>query len=617
MKFPYGMSDFRQIIDEGYFFIDRTAHIRVIEELGHQLLFLRPRRFGKSLLLSLLENYYDIQRADEFEQLFGHLAIGQNPTPLRNRYLVMRWDFSVVNSVGTPEAIQYSLYAHINRWIDTFTHQYRPLLSREIPLNPVDATVSLAAAVDVVRESGQRLYLLLDEYDNFANEVLMAGGRVNQQRYEALVYGDGVLKTVFKNIKAAGAGRGLDRVFITGVSPVVLSDSTSGYNVAENVSLSPALEDVCGFWEAEIAETLSQLARQCNFPPEKAAEALGQMRAFYNGYAFAYASGHSIYNPTLALYYFKHFAQTCAAPRTMLDSNFATDRNKIAYVAGLPNGDKVILDAVQDTSPITIRRLEDRFGVAEMLSPAQDRIFMASLLYYLGVLTLRQETERGDMTLQVPNLVVRRLYVDRLRQLLLPDPQRRDEVEVLTSAFFGEGALGPVCAFVEQRLFPLLDNRDYRWANELTLKTAFLTLLFEDTFYVVDSEAAIGRNYADLALILRPEMRKYRLLDLLLEFKFFKLADLDLNGEQVRALSREDAARLPQVQRGLSAAGEQLARYREALTAQYGAVLRLRTYAVIGLGFERLVWAETGALDSINQTVEGVREGLREGLPVT
>ena len=596
MKFPYGIADFHKLITDGYFFVDRTAKLRTIEELGEQLLFLRPRRFGKSLLLAMMENYYDIQRADEFEQLFGHLAIGQNPTPLRNSYLVMRWDFSVVNSVGAPEAIQRSLYAHINRWIDTFTHQYRPLLSREIPLDPVDATVSLAAAVDVVRESGQRLYLLLDEYDNFANEVLMAGGRVNQQRYEALVYGDGVLKTVFKNIKSAGAGRGLDRVFITGVSPVVLTDSTSGYNVAKQISLQPELADLCGFREEEVAGTLHQIARQCAIPSEQADEALHLMRSFYNGYSFVSPSGDAIYNPTLALYYFDHFQRNCCPPARMLDGNFATDRNKIAYVAGLPNGGKVVLDAVQEETGVAIAQLEDRFGVREMTSPTPDRTFMASLLYYLGVLTLTSSTPLGEQRLIIPNLVVRRLYVERIQELLLPDGGDRDAGWAAARHFFLTGDLQPLCAFIESRYFRALDNRDYVTANELTLKTAFLTLIFHDIIYIVDSETAVGRGYSDLTLIRRPERwHQPELWDFLLEFKLIKLSDLGLTGEEVERLSQEQAAALPLVQQSFAAAAAQLARYREALTAQYGAGLRLRTYAVIGLGFERLVWVETAA----------------------
>lgn len=593
MKFPYGISDFRQVIGEGYYFVDRSDHIRILEEIGKQLLFLRPRRFGKSLLLSMLENYYDVARAGEFDQLFGHLAIGQNPTPLHNQYLVMRWDFSVVDPQGSPEQVKQALHNHINNAVKSFALWYQDYLPEAIDVNPDDAIASFEAVLPVVKKHGHRFYLLIDEYDNFANEVLMGSGPGSRERYEALLYGDGLLKTLFKVVKSGAAGRGLERVFVTGVSPVVLSDATSGYNVAENVSLEPAFHDLCGFWEAEVAEALDVIAAECGYPPKRAGEALTTMRSFYNGYAFTYDAKGLIYNPTLALYYFKHFQRHCEAPRTMLDSNFASDQAKIAYVAGLPDGKALILDAIEEDARISIRQLEDRFGVAEMLAPSQDRTFMASLLYYLGVLTLGQEeTDLGKLTLRVPNLVVRKLYVERLRDLLLPDRRQHDMAFVAAETFYQHGDLQPICDFVEQRLFPVFDNRDYRWANEMTLKTAFLTLLFDDTFYIVDSETPLARRYADMTLIVRPEMRQYQLLDLLLEFKLVKLAEAGMAGEQIRSLDREQLVALPAVQARLAEARSQLQRYREALEAAYGETLRLRTYAVVGLGFERLVWEE-------------------------
>ena len=596
MKFPYGISDFRQVIGEGYYFVDRSEHICILEEIGKQLLFLRPRRFGKSLLLSMLENYYDVARAGEFEPLFGHLAIGQNPTPLHNQYLVLRWDFSMVHSHGEVGDIERSLNSHLNTELRLFAHRYRDQLALPIEMDPGDGMASLQSALAAVQDSATKLYLFIDEYDNFANEVLMGGGTGSRERYEALLYGDGMFKSLFKFIKGGAAGRGLERVFITGVSPVVLSDATSGYNVAKHISFEPAFHDLCGFWEAEVAEALDEIVRECGYPPERAGEALATMRSFYNGYAFTYDAEELIYNPTLALYYFDHFQRHCEAPRAMLDSNFASDRAKIAYVAGLPDGRALILDALEEDARISIRQLEDRFGVAEMLTPTHDRTFMASLLYYLGVLTLGQEeTDLGKVTLRVPNLVVRKLYVERLRDLLLPDRRQHDTVFLAAETFYQHGDLQPVCDFVEQRLFPVLDNRDYRWANEMTLKTAFLTLLFDDTFYIVDSEKSLARRYADMTLIVRPEMRQYQLLDLLLEFKLVKLGEAGLTGEQLRGLDREQLAALPAVQARLAEARSQLQRYRAALEAAYGDTLRLRTYAVVGLGFERLVWEEVAA----------------------
>jgi len=193
MKFPYGISDFYKIISEDYFYVDRTERIRPIEEYGQSLLFLRPRRFGKSLLLSMLENYYDVNKADEFERLFGHLAIGQNPTDKHNQYLILRWDFSTVLPTEELAGIKQALYNHINTRLEIFASDYQAILGQGIRINPDDAIASFESTMGVVRRSPYRVYLLIDEYDNFANKVLMSGQVKSRQRYEELVKGEGLL----------------------------------------------------------------------------------------------------------------------------------------------------------------------------------------------------------------------------------------------------------------------------------------------------------------------------------------------------------------------------------------------------------------------------------------
>jgi hypothetical protein len=284
----------------------------------------------------------------------------------------------------------------------------------------------------------------------------------------------------------------------------------------------------------------------------------------------------------------------------MLDSNFAMDRAKIAYIARLPGGRPVILDAVQDETPVSVRQLEDRFGPADMLTETQDTRFMASLLCYLGVLTLGGRTALGKLILTIPNLVIRKLYVEHLQRMLLPLGPDRDAAAAAAEALYSTGNLQPVCDFIEQHYFKVLDNRDYRWANDgstslttgLTLKTMFLTLLFDDTFYIVDSETAVGRTYGDLTLIVRPEMRQYQLLDILIEFKYVKPGDAGLSGEEARRSNLAELKTLPAIQQPLTAAKTKLQGYRAVLEARYGEMLRLRAYAVVGLGFDRVVWEE-------------------------
>ncbi len=368
-KFPYGYCDFERIITDNYFYQDRTDRIQQLEDVGNSILLLRPRRFGKSLLLSMLENYYDLAKADKFETLFGHLAIGQTPTPHHNQYFVMKWDFSMVDPHGDVEAIIRSLYNHINSRIINFANYYQPYLKNKIEIDRADALFSFNSLLAAV-QAPQRLYLLIDEYDNFANEV-MVSRQQGQKRYEQLLQGEG--------------------------------------------------------------------------------------------------------------------------------------------------------------------------------------------------------TANG-------------LYFERLQKILLPK-SNRNEIERAVDLFYSTGDLQPVCDLVEQR-FSALDNRDYKQADELLVKTAFLAILFNDLYYMINSETALQRGYADLTMILR----SYQLLDHVVEFKYVSLKEVGLSGAQVRELSREELRLLPAVQQQLSQATTQLARYRVGLTQIYGNILRLQAYGVVSIGFERMVW---------------------------
>ncbi|MGI9211232.1 MAG: AAA family ATPase, partial [Methylococcaceae bacterium] len=382
MKFPYGLSDFGKIIQNGFFYQDRTHLIPALESTGDQLLFLRPRRFGKSLLLSMLEYYYDVRQADSFESLFGQLAIYANPTPLHHRYYILHWDFSLVKPQGDVKDIERALHQHINLAIRCCASQY----DLTVPIDDTNAVQSLGELLKAVRETPYKLYLFIDEYDNFANEVLMA----RQDHYEALLYGEGLFKTLFKAVKAAAAGQGLDRVFIAGVSPVAMSDITSGYNVAENIYLKSQFNALCGFTESEIMHLLNTLNIEAMGLSK--AETLDIMRTFYDGYQFAEHCAdpaERIYNPTLSLYFLKHIQQEGYYPREMLDDNLSMDRQRLAYIAGLlGKGNEVFIEALAGQNQLVITRLSRRFGVRDVQRKNQESNVLPSLLYYFGVLTL-------------------------------------------------------------------------------------------------------------------------------------------------------------------------------------------------------------------------------------
>lgn len=590
MKYPYGISDFGKVIQEAYFYIDRTEAIPLIEDAGQQLVFLRPRRFGKSLLLSMLEHYYDIARSNTFAQTFGTLAIGKAPTAQHSQYCILKWDFSVVASQGALKDLRQALYNHINGAIETCANRYSGYLQYPVTIQE-DAIASFNSLLSAIEQSDHKLYLLIDEYDNFANEIAMGSRQRSKAYYESLLQGEGLLKTLFKAVKAAASGRGLDRAFITGVSPMVLSDLTSGYNVAENIFLNPEFNDLCGFTESEIELQLRDITRQSapELPPVQ--ETLGLMRTFYNGYCFTQGDEprERIYNPTLTLYFLKYIDRYHRYPSNMLDENLAMDRGKLACIATLPKGPELIRTTLEH-KPLSLNSLVQRFGIQDLLYGKKDQAYMLSLLYFFGILTLQGTTSLGRLKLTIPNLVIKELYIEQWRDNLLPTLDWNEEVRPVAEEFFQQGDLEGVCDLVQQRAFAALDNRDYRQVNELTIKTAFLIFVSDGLLYEVDSERRVGRGYADLTLIGRPDAKQYPIFDFILEFKYVSLKQVGLTGEAVQQLSMQEAKHLPPVVAAFSTARRQLAQYAGELQAEKGEGLQLRSYAIVSVGLVRILW---------------------------
>ncbi len=599
MKIPYGVADFYSLRTEGRLYVDRTDRITVVEELGKSLLFLRPRRFGKSLWLSTLASYYDLRRTGDHECLFGDLAVGKTPTPLAHRYFVLRWDFSDIDPdppLGEGprfRRIGAEIHRYLNSSVKSLVSDFREHLPEAVDVEP-DAFSTLENLLAAIRRTPYRLYLLIDEYDNFANEVLTA----DQDAYQELVTSDGPFKRLFKWVKAAMGGKGIDRLFITGVSPLVMSDVTSGMNVAESVYLYPELSSLCGFTEAEVLGLLEALqAEKIAVAPSPwtAAAARDMLRDWYNGYRFASEAREAIYNPTLVFYFLKHLQRTDTYPEQMLDANLATDEGKLGYLAQAASGQDAVVDVIRMGRPLEIRQLLDRFTLRALLQrSAQDASFLGSYLFYFGMLTLRRgRTATKTLQLVVPNEVVRGLYLERIREILMPLGPSRTAADQTLFTFLRDGDLEPLLDFIEATLFPTFSNRDATWANELTVKTVFLTLLWNEAAYITHSEPEVDHRYADLCLLRRPDARTSSLWDLLFEFKRLSLKDLGMSGKDVKALSRTELKGLSKVKDALDRAEAQAAAYRAALERSHGE-MRLRSYAVVALGFERLVVRASG-----------------------
>jgi len=585
MQFPYGVSDFEYLIENGLFYVDRTQLIPEVERAGQQIIFLRPRRFGKSLWLSTLENYYDINKADKFESLFGHLAIGRNPTPLHNHYLIMRWDFSLVSGEGTPDDIRMHLHNHINNSVLRTVQKYDARLKFPVKINEQNALSSFTSLLSSINNSNLKLYLLIDEYDNFANELMIGDG---DSHCQTLLHDEGAVRAVFKAVKAGSAGMGLERVFITGVSPIAMSGITSVYNVASNIYLLPRFNQLCGFTEPEIADVVWRIVEEKGLDSQWIDDAMHVMRTFYDGYRFSEGDHTRMYNPTMVLYFLRYFADQGVFPEKILDENLAMGERKIHYLAKLAHSTEVIGRALDDSQPLLVSSISKPFGVRRMVEHTQDREGLLSLLYYLGALTHSTTTHPGKVALRIPNLVMRKLYVEEIRTSCLPDDsQERAEV---ARALYMEANIAPLCTLLEQRLFSAFSNRDYRWSDEFTVKTAFLATLFNDVLFIMDSEPALNRGYADLSMIVRPDMRHYNIYDVLMEFKFIKLGTVGMTGEQVAGADEQALHNHPVVANAFKQAETQLQRYIPALRNQYGAAMKLCTFAVVAVGFDRLLW---------------------------
>jgi hypothetical protein len=299
-----------------------------------------------------------------------------------------------------------------------------------------------------------------------------------------------------------------------------------------------------------------------------------------------------MYNPTLSLYFLEYLQKKGQYPSIMLDENLSMDRNKLVYISKLPHGEEVLIKALSGGDSVVIPQLARRFGVEDMLTAVKDETFMVSLMYYFGILTFSGHAEYGEKILKIPNLVAKSLYVERLQEILLPEYEDKSDIRNVAKTFCLTGNLQPLCDFLETRYFPILSNRDYRWSNELIIKIAFMTLLFNDNIYMMLSEAEAERGYVDLSLIVRPDMRRFQALDLVLEFKYIGLKELGMTGSELKTLSREELADLPLVKLKLNEATIQAKTYTESLSDRYQ-LDGIRAFSVVALGFERVVWLET------------------------
>ena len=414
-RIPYGMMNFADIRLDNYYYVDKTHFIPAIEQADRFFFFIRPRRFGKSLTLNLLRQYYDVRTRDKFDALFGDLYIGQHPTPSRNSYLVLYLNFSGIT--GELNNYRKGLDAHCQIRFDYFCEVYADLLPQGIKekLDEMDgATNQLDYLVSECERAGRDIYLFIDEYDHFTNAILADPESLH--RYTNETHGEGYLRAFFNKVKA-GTDSSIKRCFITGVSPVTMDDLTSGFNIGTNYSLTPKFNQMMGFTEEEVREMLTYYSTTSPFR-HTIDELIEIMKPWYDNYCFAQESygGTTMYNSNMVLYFVKNYIDNGKAPLNMIESNIRIDYEKLRMLIRKDKEfahDASVIQTLVSQGFIT-GELKEGFPASGITNPDN----FVSLLYYFGMLTISGMHE-GKTKLTIPNLVVQEQLYTYLLNLSL------------------------------------------------------------------------------------------------------------------------------------------------------------------------------------------------------
>ena len=329
-KIPYGMTDFESIIRDGYYYVDKTQYIEKVENISRFFFFVRPRRFGKSLFLNMLGLYYDINKKDKFEESFGELYIGKHPTPNRNKYLVLTLNFSSVAS--DMETLKQTFNTYCKLVMSAFAKDYSDLLGKNIAeeLEKYDTAAEILGFLCLSAKSkGLKIYLILDEYDNFANNILVDYGN---ERYHSITHGNGFFRGFLKVVKDY-SNSVIERIFLTGVSPVTMDDLTSGFNIADNYSSNSIFNNMIGFNEYEVRDLIDYYKERRDLP-HSTDELIEIMKPWYDNYCFSEDSlEERMFNSDMTLYFLNNYLQLGKVPKMMVDNNIRTDYSKLKMLA--------------------------------------------------------------------------------------------------------------------------------------------------------------------------------------------------------------------------------------------------------------------------------------------
>ena len=539
----YGVADYAMMRKKNGWFIDRTAKIRDLEATAY-VMFLRPRRFGKSLLISMLHAYYDVNFADRFEEFFGGTDIGANPTDERGRYLVLYFDFSAVSNEVAEVQRKFNTYASL--CCDTFARNYRTRLPEGLAdriLAAQNCDEKMNEITLGVKGTGIKLYVLIDEYDNFTNTILAESG---ERAYNELCHGGGFFKRFFTNLKAATSDTEapVTRLFITGVSPVTMDDVTSGFNIGTNISLDPQFADFTGFRHDDLRAISDYYAAHCGFDAERA---YNTAREWFDNYRFGSFDAPALANTTIVLSFFSYIWRTKRFPNELVDENLRTDYAKIRHLITVNNrlnGNFHILEDIVSEGEPVMEQLVRSFQAKDIAK----RENFVSLLYWLGIVTIVGD-DMGTPVFGLPNGTLRQIAAQMFTQAYSDAcgiDQRTSAINAGLRAFAAKGTwdklLEPLFDVVRQN-FAVRDAKE----GETAVASAISALLIAagGPYYVKREREANGGFY-DLSMSPRFDIAPKIAHAALIEMKYVKAGDPAPTPEQLEKIKAEATDQLDQ-----------------------------------------------------------------------
>ena len=538
-RIPYGMQNFEDVIKEDCYYVDKTPFIEEIEESNKYFFFIRPRRFGKSITLSMLENYYDINKKVQFDTLFGKLYIGEYPTPERNSYLVIHLNFAMI--AAGLDNYQRGMDSHCNIKFCSFCDKYASLLPPGIKqeMNQrEDAVAQLTYLCEQCAAVGQKIYLFIDEYDHFTNQIL--AHKEHEKRYREQTHGEGYLRLFFDTIKGA-AGGALGRVFVTGVSPVTMDDLTSGFNIGTNYSLAPEFNEMTGFTEEEVRDMLGYYASVLPFN-HSVDELVQVMKPWFDNYCFAIKSygKTTMYNSIMVLNFIDNYIRNdYDIPDKMVEPNIRIDYDKIRMLIRhdkeFAHDASIIQDLV--TKGFVTGKLVENFPAERIYDPDN----FLSLLFYFGMVTIDGEY-KGATKFVIPNEVVR----DQMYTYLL-DTYRENDLTYeaydkgkLESQMAYHGDYKPYFDYIADCLKRYASQRD-KQKGEAFVHGFTLAMTSQCQFYRPISELDNDGGYADIFLLPLCDIYKDMTDSYIVELKYCKSSTTD---DQVKQLFKEASAQI-------------------------------------------------------------------------